>query len=276
MQLEIMALTRSTRNIILAFSSLILSAGISAQSPDTIWNRTDALGQRQGYWKKHDTEGNLIYKGFFKDGKPVGEMERFYENGARRAIVVYKEGTDVSHARIFYRTGNLAAEGKYVKMAKDSVWHYYSYYTGELMYSETYKNGMKEGESRKYYPGAQIAEIMSWQTDMKHGPWKQFFEDSTIRLDAWHYSDQLHGRYQVFNRNHILIMDGEYDHGRMDKTWHFYDDGGKEEFTLHYVKGELQDRKTLEDWAKKHMEEIEKNLGTIPEVDIDNFFEKRD
>jgi hypothetical protein len=71
-------------------------------------------------------------------------------------------------------------------------------------------------------------------------------------------------------------MDGQYDFGKMDKTWHFYDDNGKEEHVLHYVKGELQNSKELEEWAKKHMEEIEKKLGTIPEVDINNFFDKRE
>lgn len=269
-------MTSYSRNLLLVFSSLLLSAGISAQSTDTLWNQTDALGQRQGYWKKSYPDGNLIYKGFFKDGRPVGKMERFYENGVRRAELVYLEGTEITHARIFYRTGNLAAEGKYVNMAKDSVWRYYSYYSDDLMYTETYKTGLKDGESRKFYPGGQIAEIMTWQMDMKEGLWKQFFEDSTIRLVSWHDSNLLHGRYQVYNRNHVLIMDGQYDYGKMDETWHFYDENGKEEHALHYVKGKLQNNKELEEWAKKHMEEIEKNLGTIPEVDINNFFDKRE
>jgi antitoxin component YwqK of YwqJK toxin-antitoxin module len=126
-------MTSYFRNLLLVISSLLLSAGISAQSTDTLWNQTDALGQRQGYWKKSYPDGNLIYKGFFKDGKPVGKMERFYENGTRRAELVYLEGTDITHARIFYKTGDLAADGKYVNMAKDSVWRYYSYYSDDLM-----------------------------------------------------------------------------------------------------------------------------------------------
>jgi hypothetical protein len=71
-------------------------------------------------------------------------------------------------------------------------------------------------------------------------------------------------------------MDGHYDHGKMDKTWHFYDENGKEEHALLYEKGELQNNKELEEWAKKYMEEIEENLGTIPEVDINNFFDRRE
>jgi antitoxin component YwqK of YwqJK toxin-antitoxin module len=266
----------SARKIILVITCLLVSVCISAQSADTVWNQTDGLGRKQGHWKKHDPDGNIIYKGFFKDGEPVGKMERFYEDGTRRAELFHPEDTDITRAKIFYRTGKLAAAGKYVNMVKDSVWHYYSYYSDDLMYTETYQTGMKDGESRKFYPGGQIAEIMTWRQDMKHGPWKQFFEDSTCRLVSSHDSDQLHGRYQVYNRKQILIMEGEYDRGRMDKTWYFYDDNGNREHTLHYVKGALQNSKELEEWAKKHMEEIEKNLGTIPEVDIDNFFDKRE
>ena len=269
-------MTRYSRKLLLIISSLLVSAGISAQPTDTLWNQTDSLGQRQGYWKKLSPDGNLIYKGFFRDGKPVGKMERYYENGSKRAELVYPEGTDITRAKIFYKTGNLAAVGRYVNMAKDSVWRYYSYYSDDLMNTETYDKGLKNGESIKYYPGGQIAEIMSWKQDMKHGPWKQFFEDSTTRLLSWHDSNQLHGKYQVYNRNRILIMDGEYIHGKMDKTWHFYDDNSKEKHTLLYEQGKLQNSKELEEWVIKHMEEIEKNLGTIPEVDINNFFEKRD
>jgi len=269
-------MTSYSRNLLMVISGLLLSAGMSGQATDTLWNQTDSQDLRHGYWKKSYPDGNLIYKGFFKNGNPVGKMDRFYENGTRRAELVNPEGTDFTYARIFYRTGNLAAEGKYVNMAKDSIWSYYSYYSDDLMYTETYKTGLKDGESRKFYPGGQLAEIMTWQMDIKYGSWKQFFEDSTIRLISWHDSDQLHGRYQVYNRNHALIMDGKYDHGKMDKTWHFYDDNGKEKHALLYEKGELQNNKELEEWAKKYMEEIEENLGTIPEVDINNFFDKRE
>jgi antitoxin component YwqK of YwqJK toxin-antitoxin module len=261
---------------IMLLISLILWEGIRSQPADTSWNQTDALGQKQGHWRKYDPDGNLIYRGYFKDGKPVGRMERFYPDGTRRAELTYPGGTDITYAKIFYRNGKLAATGKYISMQKDSVWRYYSYYSGNLMYKETYEMGLKNGTSVKYYPGGQIAEIMTWKADMKHGPWKQFYEDSTIRLVSQHDSDQLHGQYQVYNRKQALIMEGTYEHGKMDKTWHFYDENGKEEHALRYLKGELQNSEELDEWAKRHMEEIEQKLGTIPEVDINNFFDKRE
>jgi antitoxin component YwqK of YwqJK toxin-antitoxin module len=249
---------------------------LAAQMADTIWNQTDAQDLKQGYWRKYNRDGNLLYKGFFKDGKPVGKMERFYENGTRKATMIFIEGTDITYASIYYRKGSLAATGKYVNMVKDSLWRYYSYYTDDLMYTENYTSGKKNGVSTKYYPGGQLAEIMTWEMDMKQGLWKQFYEDSTVRLLAGHDSDQLHGKYRVFNRNKILIMDGVYTNGKMDGTWHFFDEEGIKQHTLHYVNGDLQNKKDLEEWAIKHMEEIEKNLGKLPEVDIHNFFDRRE
>jgi antitoxin component YwqK of YwqJK toxin-antitoxin module len=249
---------------------------LPAQKGDTLWNQTDAQGLKQGFWKKYNRDGNLIYKGFFIDGKPVGQMDRFYENGARRAVMIFPEGTDITYARIYYRKGSLAAAGKYVNMVKDSVWQYYSYYTDDLMYTESYAGGEKDGVSTKYYPGGQVAEVLTWKKGLKQGPWKQYFEDSSVRLMAGHESDLIHGRYQVYNRNKVLIMDGVYILGKMDGDWHFYNDEGEKEHTLQYVKGEVQNSRELEEWAIKHMEEIEKNLGTIPEVDVNNFFDRRE
>jgi antitoxin component YwqK of YwqJK toxin-antitoxin module len=269
-------MTRLLLNSALLLISLFSGRDIFAQAPDTVWNQTDAAGQKQGYWKKLDREGNLIYKGFFKDGRPVGKMERYYENGTKRAVLIYPEGTEITRAKIYYRSGALAATGNYRRMLKDSVWRYYSYYSKDLMYLENYSMGRKDGESVKFYPGGQIAEITTWKQDMKQGLWTQFFEDSTHRLVSWHESNQIHGKYQVYNRNQILVLDGEYRLGKMHGTWHFFDDNGREERTLQYENGKLLNHKELEEWAIKQMEEIEKNLGTIPEPDFDNFFERRE
>ena len=92
--------------------------------PDTLWNQTDALGMKQGYWKKLSPEGGLIYKGFFKGDRPVGKMQRFYVNGKKQADLNYIEGTDEAYATIYYQNGKPAANGKYLDMQKDSVWSY--------------------------------------------------------------------------------------------------------------------------------------------------------
>ena len=93
----------------------------------------------------------------------------------------------------------------------------------------------------------------------------------------------LPNRYQgprTFSTMIYYLLPGDDFSGfhkiQSDETWHFYDDNGKEEHTLYYENGKLLNNRELEEWAKKHMEEIEKNLGTIPEPDINNFFDRRE
>lgn len=59
-----------------------------AADSDTLWNQTDNKGKKQGNWRANYENGKLKYSGYFKDNKPVGEMKRFHENGALKALMI--------------------------------------------------------------------------------------------------------------------------------------------------------------------------------------------
>ncbi|MCK4749059.1 MAG: hypothetical protein KAT15_18530, partial [Bacteroidales bacterium] len=94
--------------------------------------------------------------------------------------------------------------------------------------------GNKEGPSTKYYPEGIIAEVIYWQNNLKNGIWKQFYEDSTLRLASNYLMDQLNGTYRVYNRKQIIVLDGIYKNGEMDGDWKFYDTEGNLKRVLQY------------------------------------------
>ena len=247
----------------------------AASQADTIWNQADGLGRKQGYWKKEYPEGGLIYKGLFKDDRPVGMMHRFFENGVRQADLIYLEDGDAARAKLYFRNGTVAATGNYLGRQKDSIWSYYSYYTSTLAYKESYLRGKKQGASLRYYPQGGVSEILYWKDDMKHGQWQQFYEDSTLRMSSSYQMDKLHGEYKVWTPQKISRIEGNYKMGKMDGNWYFYNAGGELDNKLEYSNGELLNKDVFEEWAKKYMDEVEENLGKIPEVDIENFFERK-
>ena len=247
----------------------------AAGQEDTLWNQADELGRKQGYWKKEYPEGGLIYKGFFRDDRPVGMMHRFFENGSRQADLQYSLDGSAAHATLYYRNGKLAATGNYLNRQKDSIWSYYSFYTSTLACQESYHRGKKNGASLRYYPQGTVSEILYWTDDMKHGPWKQFYEDSTLRMTSSYHMDKLHGEYRVWTPLKISRIEGRYKMGKMDGDWYFYNNEGVLDKKLEYSDGKLLNREAFEEWAKKYMDEVEENLGKIPEVDIENFFERK-
>ena len=237
---------------------------------DTIWNQLDNLGKKQGWWKKYYPDGTLIYKGFFKGDIPRGIFKRYFETGEIKAVMnYYPDGINV-YTKLFYKNGELAAEGKYHNIQKDSIWMYYSYYSNTLTYTETYLEGQKNGLSTKYYTNGQVAELMNWKSDMKHGEWLQFYEDSTLRLSSHYTNNELDGPYSVYNAIGKLIITGQYINSKPDGTWHYYNNDGLLKYELLYDDGKVLNDSVLEEEAMKFIKELEKNLGTIPEPDLEN------
>ena len=260
--------------LVLMILILIPLPGIGSSAQDTLWNQTDAQGRKQGHWKKYHPGGELRYRGFFVDDRPWGKMQRFYEDGKLQADLFYSENGETAQALLYFRNGKLGAVGKYSGQNRDSIWCYYSYYTGTLSYRESYVQGRKEGPSEKFYPEGPRAELLYWENDMRHGRWEQFYEDSTLRLSAAYVMDQLNGPYRIFLRDGTVVLEGTYILGKKDGDWNYYDNEGNLKHRLIYLNGEIQNEKELEQWAKEYMDEIEENLGTIPEPDLENFFDR--
>lgn len=248
---------------------------LAVSQTDTLWNQLDAEGRKQGYWKKEYPGGGLQYRGYFENDQPVGLLQRFHHDGNLMAEMIHIRGTGTAYATLYNEAGRLAGRGKYSNMQKDSVWLYYAVDTSQLTYMETYMKGRKHGESIRYYSDGLPSEIMHWKNGEKDGAWKQFYEDSTLRLSTSYMRGVLHGEYQMWYPEGNTRMSGQYNNGKMDGTWCFYYDEEKAEKRLDYRNGELLNPELMEEWTKKYLEEVDSNSGKIPEVDLENFFEQK-
>jgi antitoxin component YwqK of YwqJK toxin-antitoxin module len=246
---------------------------LSAQNipADTIWNQFDQSGKKYGWWKKYYPDGTLMYKGFFANDSPRGTLIRYFENGEKKAIMHFSDNGKSSYSTLFYMNGEIAAEGKYEETLKDSTWKYYSYYSHTLSYVENYKTGQKSGPSMKYYDNGLVAEIIDWDSNVKQGKWLQYFEDGSLRLSSSFANDKIDGPYKVYTSPGKVAIDGNYKEGNMDGKWTFFNDQGIIKYELLYDNGKTLNDSLLEEKSKEFIKELEKNLGTIPEPDLENF-----
>jgi antitoxin component YwqK of YwqJK toxin-antitoxin module len=261
------------RYLLISFTALILSLNISAwsQLPDTTWNQVDQSGKKQGCWKRYYPDGTIMYTGFFVNDSPRGTFKRYFEDGKRKAIMQFSDDGKISYAKLFYMNGELAAEGKYIGTLKDSTWNYYSYYTRTLSLVENYTAGQKNGTTKKYYDNGTVAETTEWVGNVKTGKWFQYFEDGSLRLSSSYDNDKINGPYLVYTAPGILAIDGKYVNGNMDGKWKLFNEKGELEYELLYDNGKALNDSVLQEKSKKFIEELEKNLGTIPEPDLENF-----
>jgi antitoxin component YwqK of YwqJK toxin-antitoxin module len=205
-------------------------------------NRLDEQGRKTGPWKVEYPDGNARYEATFKAGKPVGEMVRYYDNGAVQARMMFDSTGTRSFTILYYKNGSKAAEGWYLNQKKDSVWTYFSEFDGTVRIREPYQRGKLEGNVSRYYPTGEVSEEVAWKGNRKQGAWKQYYTDGSLRLESNYENDSLNGPYRVFYPDSTLKVSGTYLGNQSNGTWDYYDDQGSVAFSIEYEYGRAVDQ----------------------------------
>jgi len=160
-------------------------------------NKTDAKGKKQGEWKKYYDNGLVRYQGQFKDDKPYGTFNYYYETG-KPSIIMNYDG-NIARTIAFYDEGKLKAKGNYVNQKKDSIWNYYSS-AGYKISEELYVNGLRQGKVVNFFEDGKIAEEKEFVNDFEDGEWIQYYEDGKIRMKATYKKGSLEGKTYYYDR----------------------------------------------------------------------------
>jgi antitoxin component YwqK of YwqJK toxin-antitoxin module len=244
---------------------------VSMAQTDTVFNQTDANNLKQGYWKKNYPGGELMYKGFFKDNKPVGEMRRYFESGALKAMLNYDSKSEYARARLFYENSQIAAEGNYFNTLKDSTWVYYSYYDKSVTARENYLKGARHGIMIHYYNNGDISEKITWKNDKKSGNWEQYFKGNKLKLKASYVDNKLQGAFLVNHENGLPYLTGNYLNDQRNGQWTFYNEDGTKLKELNYQFGKSADEDKLNEEQLEFFRLIDENQGKFEEPDETNF-----
>jgi len=220
-------------------------------------NQLDDQGRKTGSWKVEYPNGRTLYEATFSEGKPVGEMIRYYDNGAVRARMMFDSLQDRSYTRLFYMGGKPAAEGWYLGKEKDSVWTFYSEFDGSVRIREPYVKGKLHGKVHSYYANGMVSEEVNWDDNRKQGDWKQYYNNGAIRLHSYYQEDQLHGSYKIFYADETLKISGEYLDNKSHGNWSYYDESGEEIYTMEYISGRPADQKKYDQWMQDSLSKYE-------------------
>ena len=253
---------------------IVVSGNIIAQS-DTIFNQTDTQNLKQGFWKKSYPNGKLMYKGFFKDDKPNGEMRRYFESGKLKALLNYKDNGETASARLFYEDGNLAATGSFYNTLKDSIWTYYSFYNKSVTASESYIMGARHGFTVSYYENGDISEKTEWKNDKKSGIWEQYFPGNILKLKTNYSDNKLEGEFVVYSRIGKLYISGNYRNNLREGPWTFYNENGTVQQTLNYKSDKAAEEEKLSSEQQEYFRLIDEAQGKFKEPDETDFLEQQ-
>lgn len=257
---------------IVMLTGLFFNVFLVAAQGDLSINPKDTDDLKQGYREGRYSEGELMYRGYFKDDVPVGEMKRYYQSGALQSILNYHEGGKRVDALLYYENGNIAATGIYLNTEKDSVWNYFSYYDNTLALKESYRKGKRNGPMIYYYSSGNVSEQIEWNDDVRHGQWVQYFNDNTVKLKATYVNGKLEGNFLVNQEDGKPYVNGTYLNNQRHGLWTFYNEDGTVYMELNYVNGVCLDEEKINDRQKEFFRMIDENKGKFTEPDETEFY----
>jgi antitoxin component YwqK of YwqJK toxin-antitoxin module len=194
-------------------------------SQDTI-NQKDPQGNKTGFWRKINANGEKIYEGHFKAGVPVGEFRYFYPDGKLKTLSVMSSKGHLARTTSYFPTGKKMAQGNYLDEKKDSLWMFYSETADTIVSEEFYRDGQKNGVSRTFYPRKGVSELTTWKNGIQDGLWEEYYTSGKIKLRASFTAGQKEGPFKTFYETGKVMMSGQYTDGRQAGTWDYFDDKG--------------------------------------------------
>lgn len=206
---------------IMSFLLFLSSNDINAQND---YNKTDNLGRRQGKWVDYHENGQVRYKGQFKNNEPIGDFLYYSENGNLIAKNTYLKKSQESVSEMYSENGQVIAKGNYLNKKKNGEWKYFSEKDGSLVLVEYYDNGFLNGESVVYFSGTQnVIEKTSYVNGVKHGPYKKYYDDGLPMVDANYKNDKLDGVFILYYHTGAPKEEGSFKDGIKIGQWKTYD-----------------------------------------------------
>lgn len=273
----------------------ILSSTIAAQFP-TRPNAYTADSLRNGEWITfYDSLGNEINRESpnvshyclmeIAHGKPLGQIECFYESGIRswigrmasidpeikqgRALGYHKNGALWSKAFYendtikglytnYYDNGILELEGQIIDGEKTGKWTYF-YENGNMISTVDYIDGRENGLTTIYYENGNINSKGKLIDNIKEGYWETYFDSGVLANNGEYKSGEREGKWIYYHENGtvkdigVYQQDEEegnhkryYENGQLETNGHYKGGLGAGYFEYFYQNGQLYSKGILE------------------------------
>ena len=162
----------------------------------------------------------------YKDGKEEGLLKRYYENGNLLSEINLKDGKKEGLSKLYYENGNLLMEANYKDDKSEGLFKSY-YENGNLLSEGNYKDGKKDGISEFYYENGKLQSKMTYKDGTLLGSFnypEKYDKETTVIVKIfteYGYSEtpfnsdnQINGIYKRYDERGNLITKVRYKNGK--------------------------------------------------------------
>jgi antitoxin component YwqK of YwqJK toxin-antitoxin module len=203
---------------------LLTSGTVSAQSKI---NQFDAEGKRHGVWKKMHRNGNIRYQGKFEHGKEVGTFKFYAITGEKHPMVIKKfQGySGIVDVHFFSKKGIVESQGKMEGKKRVGIWTYFFNDGKTVLSTETYKDGLLDGEVKIFYKSGKITEISHYKSGKLHGNRIRYSDTGVVNENLTYKNGIMNGPAVIYDEKGEIFARGSYENGVRTGVWEFNMDG---------------------------------------------------
>jgi antitoxin component YwqK of YwqJK toxin-antitoxin module len=226
--------------------------GLTLYSQDT--------ASADGYRIYHYPGGKISSEGTMKGGKPDGYWKSYFENGKLKSEGNRKNFELDSCWKFYNESGTLVLEVNYRNGKKNGI---KTTYLEKEMIRENFKNDIKEGFTRYYYPEGTVKSEVPFVHGQEQGLGREFAPDGTVITLTEYKRGFIVERTRINRRDRNNLKQGRwfyfYDSGGIKSEGTFRDDKKNGYFKDYTESGDLiRVQKYIDDVLQKEAEEIQK------------------
>ncbi len=220
----------------------------------------DTLTIRNGYQKFYYKNGIISSEGLMKNGQPDGYWKSYFENGKLKSEG-NRKNFELDSLWIFYNEkGQRILDVNYRNDKKNGI---KTTYLEKEMIREQFKNDIKDGYTRYYYPDGKLKMEVPFVKGLEQGLAKEYSNDGNIITLIEYKRGFVVDRLKINRRDHINLKQGRwytfYGNGNIHVEGNYQDDLKEGYFKEYAENGDLISvDKYVKDVKQVEAQEIQK------------------
>lgn len=169
--------------------------------------------KKEGYYKTYYADGALKSEVFYRDGQKEGSHKLYNKDGS-----LFSETRYNKNQKTYDRTQN--QEGNTVQRTfKNSQVTHFKVYSqqNKLVEVGSFKNGLKHGTQKKFYPDGNIWIISPYVKGLKHGAEKQYYNNGQLQTTCQYKNGAKDGYLETFDKDGALKTRQLYINGKLKR-----------------------------------------------------------
>jgi antitoxin component YwqK of YwqJK toxin-antitoxin module len=176
---------------------------------------------------EYHANGVIKSRAHYAQGLREGELEVFYDSGARWEVARYEHGELHGRQRKWWTNGRLALDTNWLGGALHGRYQRW-YPSGKTWEVATYDRGAQVGAHRKWWSNGRLALESAWLGGALHGRYQRWYPSGKTWEAATYDHGARSGAYRKWWNNGQLAELSSYDRGQRDGPYRtYYETGAK-------------------------------------------------